>query len=564
MKIKRLLTFRLALIGGAILIGSAAFFLLGVLSADRGNSPAQYAIRLAGLMGDGLVGKSPPSTETIATAHLSVSLKRVRLPLASEFEGGGIARFGDGLLLVNGEGKMFWIQNSIAKSIAVEVPPTNLEAYRAAAKLPEFAQLWHDFSKLRYLDLLAVRYSGRDLLFLTFTEWDPEGRCFRFAMARLDVSDLTPDPATWAVKQKDWEVVHRAKPCLGLKRENIALEGHIAGGRMVFDDSKAEVIFSVGDYRNDGVYAPRKLAQEDDSDYGKIFRLALESGDVRRIAKGTRNPQGLVLTKKHELWATEHGPMGGDELNLIKDDANYGWPLATLGNRYSGMPWPGVENSGRDHLIPGLEPAIYAWVPSVGISGIAEVHNFASAWDGDLLAASLKGHSLYRLRIVDRRVQTAEQIPIGQRVREVLQLDDGSIALWTDSFEVIFLRPSIRGNAFREMSEDLRKMDWDSGRKQAALAAVQACLECHSLEPGVVTGAPSLGDVVGRRVASTDYAGYSDALRQLGGNWTTERLTQYIQNPQALAPGTSMPPMENSAALSEDLVTLLDGLNAAE
>lgn len=542
-----------------------AGYLVGAVSLERGLPPSRLLAGWASELIDRYLGRSRDVPgDTIETAHLSLSLTRIQLPVSSDSDGGGIASYRDGLLVMTGPGKLFWVKDGSLSLLDVVLPPLNLDAYQEAAKSPEYSGLWHDFSKLRYLDLLAVHISGRDLLFVTFTEWNPKEKCYAFVLARLDLSGFGPDPREWNITSDRWRVLFRANPCLELKSENIALEGHISGGRMLFDKHAQELVFSIGDYRNDGVYAARRLAQEDDSDYGKILRSNVDGEWFRRIAKGTRNPQGLVLTDRNELWETEHGPMGGDELNLIKEGGNYGWPLVTLGNRYSGLPWPSVGVTGRDHLAAGLTPAVFAWVPSVGISAIIQVEGFDPAWDGDLLAGSLKGQSLYRLRIVDQRVQTVETVNVGQRLRELVQLSDGRIALWTDLSQIVFLRPSESGPAVREMKSDLEKFPWNEERKQAVRAAIQSCLECHSLAPGVNAGAPSLSDVVGREVASTSYQGYSSALRQVGGRWSPDRLASYIRDPQRFVPGTSMPGMQMTEGAARDLVSLLEELYSAE
>ena len=78
---------------------------------------------------------------------------------------------------------------------------------------------------------------------------------------------------------------------------------------------------------------------------GKLVRIELASGRAEIVASGFRNPQGFVRDADGNLWQTEHGPQGGDELNLLKPNLNYGWPYVTLGNRYGNRKWPYSSDS---------------------------------------------------------------------------------------------------------------------------------------------------------------------------------------------------------------------------
>ena len=106
---------------------------------------------------------------------------------------------------------------------------------------------------------------------------------------------------------------------------------------------------------------------EADSHIGKLVRIELTSGEVEIIAGGFRNPQGFARDADGKLWETEHGPQGGDELNLVRPGLNYGWPYVTHGIQYGNKIWPYSETQGRHDE---FEKPVYAWIPAIGISNL--------------------------------------------------------------------------------------------------------------------------------------------------------------------------------------------------
>lgn len=184
------------------------------------------------------------------------------------------------------------------------------------------------------------------------------------------------------------------------------------------------------------------LAQRLDRPNGKIYRLH-DDGRVptdnpfvneRNAYKavwsyGHRNPQGLTFGLDGRLWDTEHGPRGGDELNLIQRGKNYGWPLVSFGINYSDAPfrtpWP---SEGQDITMPVL-----VWLPSIAACGLDAVRpgpdgEAFPAWKGDLVAGGLAGQTVERLRIDGESVAEREELIHGMgRVRDVVTGPDGSI-----------------------------------------------------------------------------------------------------------------------------------------
>ena len=306
----------------------------------------------------------------------------------------------------------------------------------------------------------------------------------------------------------------------------------MAGGRIAYA-GPGKVILGSGDYHWDGLYAPRSLPQGTDNDYGKVIEINVATGESQHLSIGNRNVQGVMVDRGGHVWAVEHGPRGGDELNLVQKGRNFGWPDATLGTRYNKLPWPTTAPHGRHD---GFDAPVHAWLPSIGVSNLVQVERFDSTWDGDFLVGSLKAGTLFRLRETDGRIVFAEPMEIGERIRYVHQHQDGRIVLWTDDAELVFVTKSAASQSFAYIEEAIEKLELEPRRKAGISMAILACAECHSFEPNEHRDAPSLANIHGRRTAATSFRGYSPALRSLGGAWTDERIASYLTYPTAMRP----------------------------
>jgi aldose sugar dehydrogenase len=211
---------------------------------------------------------------------------------------------------------------------------------------------------------------------------------------------------------------------------------HHYGSRIVFD-GKGHIFFVVGER------GTNELAQELTNPFGKIYRVN-EDGTIpadnpfldkapsdKPYLKGIwsighRNPQGLAMNSKGELWDTEHGPRGGDELNRIEKGSNYGWPLVAWSINYNDMPqwspWP------KDGGLIVKQPT-FRWLPSTGACGLDVMKgNRFPNWKGDLLAGGLVGQNLDRVRTDGDKLVEREELVHGLgRIREVAVGPDGNI-----------------------------------------------------------------------------------------------------------------------------------------
>jgi glucose/arabinose dehydrogenase len=187
----------------------------------------------------------------------------------------------------------------------------------------------------------------------------------------------------------------------------------------------------------------RMYAQRLDNDLGKVLRIRPD-GSVpndnpfvgQQNARpevwtlGHRNTQAAAFDPEGRLWIVEHGPRGGDELNLIQRGKNYGWPLQSYGEEYSGKPIPGATTQRA-----GMEQPVYYWDPVIAPSGAQwYTGNAFPAWKGNLFVGGLVAKALVRLEMKGDRVAGEEHLLTGrgQRVRDVRQGPDGALYVVTD------------------------------------------------------------------------------------------------------------------------------------
>ena len=202
------------------------------------------------------------------------------------------------------------------------------------------------------------------------------------------------------------------------------------GSRILFDD-KGFIFFCIGD-RGD-----RDLAQNLDMPNGKIYRIRDDGtvpidnpfyytkGAIKSIwSYGHRNPQGLAIhPSTRQLWEAEHGPRGGDEVNIILRGHNYGWPVITYGKNYSGT----IISKLTHH--EGMDQPVFHWTPSIAVCGIAfyDGSQFPE-WKNNLLATSLKYERLHRVELDGINMVKDEIIfEAESRVRDVEVGPDGII-----------------------------------------------------------------------------------------------------------------------------------------
>ncbi len=398
-----------------------------------------------------------------------------------------------------------------------------------------------DGSKLDSIyDLLSVEVDGGREWYVSYGQMDATRYNKQFMVSHISL------PAGEDALQPIDPPLFASRP-LSLRSGHSARSG---GGAMVYDAKTDDIIVTIGDYSLNGVSntfdGSAPPPQSLDSDLGKIFRINRKTGESHVISIGHRNPQGLVLTPEGELISTEHGPKGGDEINIIKDGGNYGWPYTSLGAVYSTYTFPETPPS-HEGRFGEFTPPIIAFLPSPGISALTYIADFHPAWDGDLMVTTLKARSLMRVR----RWETGnyvEQIYIGDRMRDV-DIVEGEMILTTDSGKIILLTPVENIELARTETGLIANAD-----------VLTNCSSCHNISnPNSTQDAPHLRNILGRHIASAgDFGHYSDALKGMSDlSWDRESLERFIRSPQDFAPGTAMPPVDlDDGQIAELLASL--------
>ncbi len=175
-------------------------------------------------------------------------------------------------------------------------------------------------------------------------------------------------------------------------------------------------------FLSSGERGDRAAVQDTKTFVGKIVRMNEDGSEAEVWCRGLRNPQGLVLRPgTTELWEAEFGPQGGDEVNVIKEGANYGWPVVTFGEEYGG------GKIGEAKSKPGIEAPFMYWVPSISPSAL-------TFWRGDLWLATLSGEHLRQVVLKGNKViaQEVHLKELGQRFRNVRPGPDGALWFSTD------------------------------------------------------------------------------------------------------------------------------------
>lgn len=266
--------------------------------------------------------------------------------------------------------------------------------------------------------VLDPEFAANSTIYLSYAEpGDGGANGTAVARARLD-----------GMRLADVAVIFRQQPKIA--------SGHHFGSRLVFARD-GKLFVTLGE-RN----SQRDSAQDLGTHIGKVVRIGKDgtvpadnpfvgrSGALPEIwSYGHRNVQGAALhPATGELWTHEHGPRGGDEINITLAGRNFGWPVITYGREYHG---PAI---GEGTAKAGMEQPLHYWVPSIASSGMAfhSGHAFP-AWKGQLFVGALLSKQLVRLELdSDNRVRSEERIAIGERVRDVREGPDGALYLLTD------------------------------------------------------------------------------------------------------------------------------------
>ena len=280
------------------------------------------------------------------------------------------------------------------------------------------------------LDVILDRdFAQNRTIYFSYAEPFNRGGRTALARARLDNNET---------QLTDVKVIYRQQgpPSNG---------GHF--GSRIVQANDGDLFVTNGEHLTD-----RDKAQTLDNDLGKIVHITPDGAPApgnpfagRPDARpeiwsyGHRNPQGLAINPADgQLWEQEHGPMGGDEINLIQPGRNYGWPLVCYGVNYDGTP----VGTGKATMA-GVEDPLWHWTPSIAPSGMAfYTGKLFPKWNGSLFNGALKSEMLVRLELKGNKVVNEEPLLQGlhERIRDVRQGPDGALYLVTDNSSGRILR----------------------------------------------------------------------------------------------------------------------------
>lgn len=321
----------------------------------------------------------------------------------------GITNLPDGRLLITekaGSMRIVTSSGSVGNSITTGIPAVNSNGQGGLLGL-----------------CLDPQFSTNRMVYWVFSENVTGGTLTAVAKGRLSDSETSIENTT---------VIYRANP-------GINSTAHY-GGRILFD-ATGNLLVSTGERANTPT---RTLAQSVTAAIGKIIRITRDglpaagnptfagAGALPELYSiGHRNPQGIALhPTTGDLWQSEHGPRGGDEINRVQAGANYGWPTITYGLEYSGQALgSGIQQQN------GMQQPAYYWDPVISPSGMTFYRgNSVPEWQNNLFIGSLSGMHIARL-VIENNVITGEErllTGLNQRFRDITQGADNALYAITD------------------------------------------------------------------------------------------------------------------------------------
>lgn len=547
------------------LVSVALVGVAGGIWLQRKDLPSRAVAELHKKVVEGI-----PLTQVVTWKDVNTNLHVIQFAIAKvsgvTINGGSLAEVGGNILIASPHGQLSYLDARYQlHSLDLRVP-MNMEGLRAA---PLYKQPLFDVAFFRTHALLAIRTgANRYDLYASFSRF--AGSCFQFVISKvsLEADDKMVQPTG------GWKDVWVANPCVPLKDRGYLFVGVQAGGRMVrlTDDT---ILVAVGDHQMDGFYDSRAVSMDPTNDLGKLIELNIRTGAARHFAIGLRNPLGLTVARDGRIWETENGPQGGDEVNIMVEGRNYGWPIVTYGMVYGYPPknWPfNPRPGGHD----GYTRPRFAFVPSVAPTNIIapDPKEFPN-WSDSLLMCSLRGNTLYVLKTDGDDIVYAEPIYFdGYRLRDIISMPDGRLAILADGGSLLLVRnaemhhndsqrievkglSSLPAPSLEEAPSPSSMTVEESGRAYF----LGACANCHGVAGEVGIG-PPLNGVVGRRVAAISNFGYSTELASRHDVWTEASIEKFITNPQSVVPGTRMPETGLGDTHADDIVAYLKTTHA--
>jgi glucose/arabinose dehydrogenase len=254
-------------------------------------------------------------------------------------------------------------------------------------------------------------------LLVSYPRLGTNNKCVEVVVDQVDANLKTNK----IIKKKTWFV---SKPCVP-----ISAVQH-AAGRMERIDANS-VYLTIGDLGFTKINDVKARG-----DLGSVFQISESS--VKKISTGHRNAQGIVLLANKALLISEHGPRGGDEINIIKPNADYGWPFVTFGKPYTSSDYVKPSKTGTHN---GYEKPIKYWVPSIAPTELVQLPDNWGKYSKQLVMGTLREESLVFMTITPAGVVTGEKrIKVGERIRDLDIDENKNIVATTDSGKIMVFK----------------------------------------------------------------------------------------------------------------------------
>ena len=298
-----------------------------------------------------------------------------------------------------------------------------------------------------------------DAVYLSDGVIDAVQECVHVAVHRLDVEALLTEQSA------STDIIYRSEPCVSYTddyRSRAPIKTHL-GGALAYRHTADELYVSIGDLHLgssrigqaeaigvSNVERDYALLTDPNTAVSAVVAISDPGGspEPRVFAKGLRNSLGMTVSSANELWLSDHGPSGGDELNLIEEDADYGWPLTSEGQPYDRSSYPADSNALPApwldiYLAPilGTTAPVYSWTPAVAPTAVVQYPDTGiDGWGGDLIMSTLRAESLVRLTM-NNEIPREDRLSLGERVRDMVVTETGQLVVLTDSAQLIVVSP---------------------------------------------------------------------------------------------------------------------------
>ena len=339
----------------------------------------------------------------------SVETPKSHVRTSSGDRGAAIAQLADGRSLLGGGKDGF--------SLFLFDPTTQSETFLGRV---DSTRKRLDDSRFAITDIAVLSETANGAAIVaSYPTYDRSRQCVAVSLAAYQLNFATPS----LQRNKTW---FTSKPCVP-----VSAVQHAAGRIEVID--KTSVYLTIGDLGFTKINQPKVRG-----DLGSIFKVSQKS--VEKISQGHRNQQGIVL-REGNLYISEHGPRGGDELNLITKGQDYGWPAVTFGEPYSSGDYVRPKVTGSHE---GFTKPLTNWVPSVAPTELIALPQgpLWGTWQSQLVMGTLREESLIFIQLRNRTtVGAIEKVSVGERIRDLDLASDGKILATTDSGQLLMISP---------------------------------------------------------------------------------------------------------------------------